>query len=86
MVETKIPYWDVELKTRQGITPITYFIIENGGAVTDTFNHEESSIYLLRARMIPELAEEVRKKSQVTSVEKPPRYTGMVSRSSGRTG
>jgi hypothetical protein len=76
MSETKIPYWDVELKTRKGITPITNFIVEHGGAVTDTFSHEGSSIYLLRARMNLELVEEVKKQSHVLSVEKPPKYVG----------
>jgi len=77
MVETKIPYWDVELKIRKGITPVRNYIVEHGGAVTDTFNHLDIDIFMLRARMTPELAEEVRKQKYVKSVEKPPRYTGM---------
>jgi hypothetical protein len=78
MVETKVmSYWDVELKTRKSITPITNYIVEHGGAVTDTFNHEGSGIYLLRARMTLELSEDVKKQKGVFLVEKPPRITGM---------
>lgn len=77
MTEPEVLYWDVELKTSKGITPITNYIIRNGGAVTDTFNHDGSAIYLLRARMGMGLAEDVRKQKGVQSVEKPPRLQGM---------
>ncbi len=73
----KVPYWDVELKTRKSITTIGNYIIENGGEVTDTFNHLDSDIFLLRARMTPELAGEVQKQKGVIVVEKPPRIIGM---------
>jgi hypothetical protein len=78
--EPEVLYWDVELTSSKGITPITNYIIRNGGAVTDTFNHDGSAIYLLRARMGMGLAGEVRKQQHVMSVERPPRVQVMTMR------
>jgi len=77
MTEPEVLYWDVELTSSKGITPITNYIIRNGGAVTDTFNHDNSAIYLLRARMGMGLAEGVRNQKGVMSVERPPKLKGM---------
>jgi hypothetical protein len=80
MTEAELLYWDVELKTSKWVTPITIYITFKGGAVTDIFCHDGSAIYLLRARMNTELAEEVKNQMGVKSVEIPPRLQGMTVR------
>jgi hypothetical protein len=69
-------YWDVELKASQYIPIIKEFIFTRKGTITDTFDHEGASIFLLRVFMTKELADQVALQKGVKIVEKPPRYRG----------
>jgi hypothetical protein len=69
-------YWDVELTASKYIPPVKEYILSHGGTVTDVFDHEGSSIYLMRVFMTRSLATDVSTEKGVYVVEKPPRYRG----------